>query len=515
MIVILALLYFLVNGTVIARNTIGVTGFVAFLLSPLAIAVPLGIVGSILYLFWGLSQAVFVVLLILPALLSLVSLTKPATPLFLSGASTRLRWIQIMLLILFFLALGSSLVILLGTQTFESLLGPWDGMPPLFFIMFFLASLLLVTLVWVGVPSLLTIILLTTQFLTALAVALIRFSLGFGFDPILHHAAEQLVLDQGAVTPKTFYYLAQYVLVPFFARVFDASVAAVHQPLTLIILGLSLPALLIIALKQYMRNPFMVAVCFFAIPFPHFIMTTPWGLAYGTTFLTLLSSGLATSTRTIHHWILACMFALFTLMLHPLAGIPAIFFLVILACSLLRRHLLMAITFILGALSVPLAFVAQAILSSQFQLSLRIPALNDVLQIVTLPGALETRFSPILDMIYLVFHNGQWILLVLAAGGFILSFKMVDSRRRAFLWGCGLAAIFITLSGIITGTVLRIDSLAGFEQQDYAKRIFEISTLFLLPYAAIALDGLFARIRKSHYIVRLTTIVMLGGLITT
>lgn len=511
---LIALLYLLSCGAIIARTMVGLSDLAGLLLAPLVVTIPIGIVGSILYLLWGLSPFVLATLVLLPALSAFLSSHSPAASLSIVSDTSIRRFNPGVIITLYGIAIGVAVTLLFSTQTTESLLGPWDGMPPLFFIAFFIASLMLAALLWIGIPHLLAIVLLTTHFLTSIAIAIIRFPLGFGFDPMLHHAAEQLVLDQGAVTPKTLYYLAQYAVVPFFARVFDLSIASIHQPLTMIIIGLSIPPLLVLTLKRYVYNPLVIALCFLAIPFPHLVMTTPWGLAYGTTFLTLLSSALAAQTGDRTHWIFAGALALFALMLHPLAGIPLLFFLALLASSLARRHIMTAATFVLGALSVPLAFVANAALSQQFHLSFRIPSFNDSVQLIAVDGGFQTRFSPLLDAVYFVSFNSTIILLILAAVGIILTSKMVEVGPRPLVRACLLSAFFITLSGILTSTLLRIDSLAGFEQQDYTKRLFEIAALFLLPFAALCLDALVTRIRSSAAMIRIAALLGLAGLLT-
>ncbi|MBI4252643.1 hypothetical protein HY623_00455 [Candidatus Uhrbacteria bacterium] len=511
-----AVVYFLGTGALIVRNCTGISWVRALLCAPLALVSFIGGIGGIIYFFFDLSLPIVILLLWLVLAATLLSARlgnhtalEPSSP----QPSLPLRPHTLLFSSLYVLCIIAFLAGLYFLQTTDAVLGPWDGVGPIMFVLFFFSSFLLVVLLWIGIPSALSLLLLILHTTTSLSVALIRFPLSFGFDPIIHHAAEKLVLEHGSVLPKTFYYLAQYAVIPFFARIFDLSVASVHQPLTLIVIGLSLPVLLVTALTRYVKNPLLVALCFFIIPFPHLVMTTPWGLAYGTTILTLLSSGFAAQTRNRRHWILVGALALFTLMLHPLAGIPLLFFLAILATSIARRHLMTAGVFVLGAVSIPLAFIANAFISPQFHLSLSLPTIHDLIQIIRLEGTLQTRFSPLLDATYAAHYHGHLVLLILALIGIILA-KMAEIRSQPFFRACLFSALFIAITGILTGSLLRIDSIAGFEQQDYAKRLFEAAALFLLPLAAITLDTLLSRIRDGTPIIRLVTLLGLAGLLT-
>lgn len=510
-----AAVYFLGTGTLIARNLTGFSWVSAMLCAPLVIVSLIGGLGGVIYYFFDLTLPVVTLLLWLPLAVAILSMHFRNQPAWEPTPSTQSLLDQpyaLLLSALYVLCIITFLSALYFLQTTHAVLGPWDGVPPVMFFLFFFSSFLLVTLLWVGIPSALSRFLLILQTITSLSVALIRFPLSFGFDPIIHHAAEQLILEHGSVTPKTFYYLAQYAVIPFFARIFDVSVATVHQPLTVLVLGLSIPVFLHSALRSFFSEKPVVTgllvLSFLLIPFPYLVMTTPWGLAYGTTLLTVLSSAGAVKRNDSRLWIVAGFLTVSTLMFHPLAGIPLVIFFIL---SLLRNPFMRGVIVLLGCISVPLSFFVNGLASRQSPISIQIPNMFDVTPLFDGILSFAPRFVPFLDAGYFFNHAGPFLFLLLVGIGIATSL-----RHNAFARTCLMAAASTIITALLTRAIIRFDALAGFEQQDYIQRLFDIATLFLLPLAAIALEMLYSRIKKNaRGVVPLAFALLMAGLLTS
>lgn len=515
------------SGRIIVRSFLGMQGLPALLLAPLASCVPIIIVGSVIYAIYSLTLPIIIALFWLPPLTALVA-SRRCAPLLDFLDTTRPSPRSLLFSALISILLASQGTVLFLSQTTDSRLGPWDDISPVLFLFSFLSSLLLIT--WFAVEKQLTVwqlLALCGQFFVSFSVALIRFPLTFGFDPILHQAAERLVLEHGTVTPKTFYYIGQYVLVPLLSRITQVPVELFDQFFLPVLFALSVPPLLLVALSRFKKtlpaasSAFILAPLFLALPFPHLIMTTPWGLAYGITFLALLSSTIASLHGSLRFHIATGCLALIALAFHPLAGIPLVFFFILMHCGRSEkklRALSMGIVSIIGAFSVPGAFWLNSHISTQGTISLRIPSFDVLSALIPSVDFLHTRFSPLLDAVYLSSGMGQWIFLLLVIVGCVLAWKdkTIPLHLARTLQACLCAGGMTLLSGILTVSAIRFDSLASFEQHDYAERLFQVTTLFLLPIVALSLTVLMKKIfARGNSIVAFVCGLVLAGALTS
>ncbi len=506
---IIGLGYFLGCGFFTARNLFQSSRCIALLLAPLVSIVPLTLIGSGIYVLGSLSETTLIVLLWIPVLVAHLAsvLTTALTP-----VPSDLRKAPPSIPRTLFLGLYCPLItgffgFLLTHQTTDSVLGPWDHLSSLPLVLYTLSTIVLITAVVRGVGGALGLCILAIHFLASFSVAWIRFPLGFGFDPILHMAAERIVVINGVVEPKTFYYIGQYVLVPFFSRLFALPIEWIHQSLLPLILALSIPPLAFLALHHFFQikkeQCLLVILAFLAVPYSYFIMTTPWGLAYGTILLVMLSSALTCVRPQPRSLILAGTFALFALSLHPLAGIPACLFVALLLTYFVRVRAA-RITFLIGgaflaATSIPLAFYINSLLSPLLPITISIPRLSTLLDTLTRTPLFETRFFPFLDTAYFFARNGWIAFLIFAAGGVFLLFKRSmfaekNSFHRHFLFVCLALYAALRCEALLTSGFIHFESLASFEQNDYVERLVSIADIFLYPFVAYALSVLFTSV---------------------
>ena len=521
--------YFLGAGFLVSRRLFAVSAVNALLLAPLVSIVPLTIVGSVLYFFDSLSTAAIAFLILIPCVTTFVmSALPPETPRsdFLDEKKCS-RWSAIGL-VFYSLVQCVFFWYLFTHRTTESLLGPWDHLSALPFVLYLFSSVILIVVFLRGVSASLGINALVLHFFVSFSVALIRFPLSFGFDPLLHHAAERIVLAAGVVNPKTFYYVGQYVLVPFFARVFSLPVEWIHQPLLMIIASCGIPPLAYLTLRDFFHfekeRSLLLILLLLAIPYPFFIMTTPWGLAYCIILITVLSSARACAMQSLPSAIFAGASAIFALTLHPLAGIPLCLFLILLALWYIKNHWLRNFFLVVGAIltsvSIPLAFFANSLLSPQFQITFAVPPFSELLNILPSLPVFPTRFLPFLDFVYFFSFNGWLFFALLSCVGAVLLFKNnnfvpTQSLSYHFLIVCLLMVCALRIEALLTGGFIHFQSLAVFEQQDYAERIVRIADIFLLPFAGYALGVFFMKLfSQKRTAILLVSPLFLAGILT-
>lgn len=492
------------SGFLIARRTCGFPLLYSFLLAPLAALVPITIVGSGFYVIYKISPLVVMLMLWVPFLIAAFTAQKTAPPLP-RHTNVRPTMFAFLLFSIYTVLIGVWFFILFSSRTTLSLLGPWDTISPLIIPLYFLTTLVLALLLLTS-RSYLNVIALSIHCFASISVAFIRFPLIFGFDPIIHVAAEKLVFEQGFANPKTFYYIGQYALVPFLAHVFHVPVGAIHQSLLPFLTALSLPPLLFSSVLP------IVALVFLALPFPHLIMTTPWSLAYCSIILGLLSSilGLQNNNRRLF-WAAGAL-VLFALVLHPLAGIPGMFFLAImltLQSHVRSKKILAGGMTIMGALGVPLALVVNSLISTQGTVRIHFPDISLLSQLFAIQP-LQTRFLPILDAASLISYQGILIFSLLVLAGIICTRKSWNN----FYTACLVSALMTLVSGVLMYSSLSFETLASFEQSDYAQRMIQIATLFLLPFPAAAITVFIKKLTRQHrpVIVPVVLLVIAGTL---
>jgi len=474
-----------------------------------------------MYIVSGLSLPTFLILLWVPLCIAIIGLHIPCKITVHHTNPSRISSQHLYLIAVYLFCIGSFFTTIVLNRTTDSLLGPWDHISALPFILYYIGSLALFTVLLHLHNTIVGVYLLSVHFFASFSVALLRFPLGFGFDPLLHNAAEKLVLAHGTVTPKTFYYIGQYVLVPFLSRLLDLPVETFHQSLLPILLASSVPVFLYCASRKVFgwSTPIslMLALLFLTLPYPHLIMTTPWGLAYGTTVLTILSSSIALSCKDARYGFAALCLGLATCFLHPLAGIPLCLFLIIViifASKLtpLLKILTIVPIFILSSISIPIAFLINAKISSQLHVTLNMRPWNNLTQSIHLQS-LQTRFLPLLDFSYFFLTHGGWIFLILICAGSIL-LKKKNQLILLSIWilGAGMFA----LNGLLVTSFLHFDTLAAFEQRDYGDRMFQLATLFCIPLAGYTLGLLLTTLMQTKStIVTMTTPLLLASVLTS
>ncbi|MEK7632545.1 MAG: hypothetical protein AAB473_02020 [Patescibacteria group bacterium] len=302
------------------------------------------------------------------------------------------------------------------------------------------------------------------------ASATALFPLGYGFDPFLHRATIAHIAEHGTITPKPLYYIGEYAIELFGNILGGIPIAVIDAFLVPLIAAITLT----IAAR---RLPIGIAILLIALS--NFVTTTPQSLAYLFTILTIVTVPKAiTRYRDL---VAPSIFALAALITHPIAGVPACFFVAFCATrtwnpSVIKTAARSLLT-IGAALALPMMFAAQAVISHapvSFSLS-NLWKLNEL----PLSGFLFSHGSTWLDGMYLVVGNLSSIILVLGLAGIIM-------RRRSKTPSTndsGILMMSLFVSFIIVSLGIDFSYLINYERQDFALRLLLLATIFALPIA--------------------------------
>jgi hypothetical protein len=397
------------------------------------------------------------------------------------------------LYLLFFIVI---IYILFNSQTSQSIRSPWEILPPEIFYLYFFATLCLFFIIrsaktnW---PLFFTVLHCFLSF----SVAWIVYRIGFDYDPFIHRTNLQLILANGTLLPKPFYYIGQYSLIIFIHRLLNVSLELLDKILVPLTAAVYLPSTIFYAFKDNFKAKgslvLLLALSFLIFPFTDFISTTPQALANLFFLLTVLLSLYYITHPKVSLWPLGLL-TLMTVSIHPLSGIPLLFYFIILALYqhwkskfklpvILHQSILWEMV-ILGALALPIAFIVNSLTLSQLKVSLQS---NWWLNIIQFFSSLDfnfyyRKFVSFTDLIYDFGYNQIFLIITLAAVGIFFIHKHRQLKRYAvYLLGfLILIANFLLVKGMISFL-----SLVSYEQLTYADRIFKLAVYMLSPFILI------------------------------
>ncbi|MFH1522653.1 MAG: hypothetical protein ABIE43_02425 [Patescibacteria group bacterium] len=414
-----------------------------------------------------------------------------------------------------------SIYILFKSQTTEAIISPWQVIPSYFFLFYGLATAIIITIILHGSNNLaikqfnyLTIFLISLHYFLSFSIALIIYKIGYGFDPFIHQATVDLINKTGAVEPKTFYYLGQYSLVVILHKITTLSLVWLDKLLVPILAAIFLPITFFQFLEKWFKDKttnFLLLITLLLLPFSFFIVTNPQNLAFLFLIITIFL-GLACSSTT--ELIIVYLLALTSLVIHPLAGIPALLFALALTVyhsdkAKLKKYLFFLI-YSLSAITLPLAFY--------FLGKNQITNLNDLavqtgseklsnLKKLIMPG--QENF--ILNFIYLYSFNIKFIIGILALAGLII-YLFHNKKCRIFLLSFGMS-LSLFIAYFLTKQ-LPFNFLITYERQNYSDRILIAAIIFTLPFIITILYWLIDRIKNQKKTVSILFFIFASILIT-
>jgi hypothetical protein len=354
------------------------------------------------------------------------------------------------------------------------------------------------------------IIALMMGVVAATTVALAVYRAGYGFDPFLHRAAERLVVTEGVVTPKTPYYVGQYVLVAHTARLTGIDVGSIDRWLVPLGASLLVPALYFALRRRGVRADAAVLGSSAALlaPLSSFIVTTPQGLANLIVALALCAASAAPTGA------LPLLLAIAATCTHPLSGLPVF---LALCCRRLFRdraatseaapsrdafRIPRAVAIVGAAISVPAMFALNAATS------------GNGIHFVWPDGGLFAfadrlighlpyrRFDLWYDLAY--WWKAAGLAVFLAAGAW--------AYRRERLRVPLVVALVLLANALILKGFARFPFLVEGEQLTYGGRLLELAGLALLPGLALWIARVGERLDSRNGGPRLALLVAIAAL---
>lgn len=499
------------------------------LFGPFLLLAGLTVIGAIIYYFFGLTDKIAIILLALfPAgLIPYCHLFKKkinewpsgrleAVPLIEPNTRPANRWAWLVLL-----GDGYLFYYLFQHATAEAIRSPWTLVTYKFFLLFFILTFFLIIFIRRTQSSMLSLFTIFVHSFLILSAALIIYQLGYGFDPMIHRAAENHIAQFGAIFPKIPYYLGQYVLVVLLGKMTALSLGWLDKILLPLLQALILPPLAFIALRHGLnlerQEARLGSILFLLIPFGSMIATTPQDLANFFALTLILFGALYLTTRLIPWWV-PLLLTLTTVAIHPLTGLLMLgFYLLLLVfdwqTGLLPLHYVqgfgrsfaMTIIFIFFLFVLPIVFVLFV------KAQIHLPSLGQLRELLSALALPQKRPDQPFSIIFFLIYHYQYllsliILTVSAIGGYQL-FK--NKIHRPLIYLSLISYLIFLINAAWLKCFLIFSNIIDFEQGQYASRLYHFAFYLLLPLFLYGLTGLFKKL--SHWKLYGSTALWLYG----
>ncbi len=423
----------------------------------------------------------------------------------------KINKIQIFLTVIYILSISACFYLLVLNQTENAIISPWEVMPKYYFLLYFISLVILLIIILTRNNFILP--LLTLHYFLSFGVALIVYKIGYGFDPFIHEATMNLISQKGIVEPKPFYYLGQYSLIIIIHKLFNISIAFLDKILVPFLAAIYLPSVLYRVLNKLFDNKKTIQLLIMfgpILPFSIFILTTPQNLSLLFLILIIL---LSLSCQSIYDLIIIYILALTTFFIHPISGIPAIFFsalLTIYHSNLGKaKALLQTIIILPFSLALPTAFY---LFEKKSNLGEQINFWQNFKNLLSIPSPVMPHKGNIfLDLVYLYGFNTAFVIGLFIVGGIIIAAKYKNQCKIFIIYFyAGLSMFF---SYLLT-RFLPFNFLIEYERNDYANRILKITVLFLLPLIILLFYWFLSKIRKQNKIIKYSFLFFLLSFLT-
>lgn len=385
---------------------------------------------------------------------------------------------------------------------------PWQVLGPSFFFYYLGAFLSLFFYLqkekdYPNKKPVASLLLVSLFFFLSFSLSAIVYKIGFGYDPFIHQATVELIAQDGSVEPKTFYYIGQYALETILHQALTLDVVLIDKFLVPFLAAFFLP----FAFRAFFRKNFpghnenLMTLIPLIFTFSFFTFTTPQNLAY----LFLLLSVLLMRSYYSLGWLLA----IAALLIHPLAGLPAVIFALFLTFWRFKEKINSVIAFFLqsllflgSALTIPLALYLSG---RHYGLkALNWQAWGDFWQNI----GFKNQADIFLNFSYTYLSALKLIFVLLVLLGLYLAIKKRSLKgfRANVLSALALLLSFFLSQGLNYEVI-------NYEQADFPLRILNSLSLILLPLALWPLASVFKKAGEAKNLPRLAAIIFFSFLI--
>jgi len=477
------------------------------------------ILGSVFYYLANLSNlAISISLIIAPLFLGLRLMKRPLILKFSRVKIYPIIFVKLILLFIYVFLIYQQYTYILSKVVVVSINSPWQVLSSNIFLSYGLSTLVLMPILLMSKKKI-NLLLLSIHYLFSFSVIILIFKLGFGYDPCLHQASEKLMFNTGTFLPKPFYYIGQYSLVVFLAKIFNQSVGFFDKLLVPIIAAMSLPIVIFQSLKDNfnLRNKtiFLAILLFLLIPFSNFTYTTPQSLANIFVLIIIFLSISFINEKIKSFWPLFIL-ALATCFVHPLSGLPIMLFIILLwifyrlrggnIIKNIFKNTFFWITALVSCFALPIAFWIYSLIRKLDLSSLEQMTSSSLLQNLAPSHIFWPRFVDIFDLIYLYAANINLMILLVGIVGliFVIFYKQL---KNYFIYLIMFFILIINYSIVIS--YIKFPFLSVFSE-----RIFDLSFYFLLPFFMIGLILFLKNISKYKHIFKPAIFILFSILLT-
>ncbi|MBP9760901.1 MAG: hypothetical protein KBD15_01510 [Candidatus Magasanikbacteria bacterium] len=445
---------------------------------------------SILAVVYWFFQINTQIISIVVALFSLTALFLPYTQHKREKISFHINKLSVMALGIF----GLQLLLLYkvcSKRLGDTIISPWTFVGPLFFITFFV---MIAGLFWLlqqkKLDKKIGIMLIVGQYVLMLSVALIMYKHGFGFDPFIHQATEEWILQNGFITPKVPYYIGQYMLVIFLSLGGTIPTLSIDQALVPLLAGILIPLWCFFTFQKKL-SLFALALLPL-LPLSFFIVTTPNNLALLISLLIAFSiyTEFEEKTPVFHRSrILPLVLVLTAASIHPFVGIPLG---IIYTGSIVLQHqtyrVLPYVYALILTLALPLLFFVY--LGGVETLANPLHSLWVFASLFQAPHWYMGK-SPSLAW-ELLYAYKQWIVPLVCMVS-IAGMSLVHKKTPLFVRFSLITAGALCVSSLLVATAIVPPNIISYERGNYAHRLLLLALIFLLPFVYHAYTHLAAK----------------------
>ncbi len=387
------------------------------------------------------------------------------------------------------------IALLISARSDQALISPWEVVSPLFFYLYGAELLLLAyILTRQKIGGYWKLSLVSLHYLVSLSLTAIVYTIGYGFDPFIHVATVDLIIEKGLVLPKPPYYLGQYSLIVIIAKISGLAAETIDRFLVPVLASLLLPFAFLRNTSENSQSDqdnqvkWLALIFLPILTFSPFVFTTPQNLSYIFLILTVLFGSSKAGLK--YTFILAAA----TTAIHPLTGLPALSWFSFLVWQRYRNRLSRKtsqvtglLLFLTAALALPLTLAMAARASFNFNLLQYFINLKKYFFNFNSFGQ-ENVF---LNTSYFFGGNIKLLLFITITAAVLYSYRKVRDFNSLLAINSALLVSYLISLG------LQFDSLINYEQQGYASRIPVIIIIFFLPIILFAGQALIAKIKRE------------------
>ncbi|MBI5254781.1 hypothetical protein HY932_03330 [Candidatus Falkowbacteria bacterium] len=446
------------------------------------------ILGSLAYYFYKINNAIFIIILIgLPLVIE--SLTRRVEQKICSDAKQARDDKAVILslpkdtaqqklaTISFIVLTAACFFLLIHNSTTNAIASPWHVLPKYFFILFGIATIILIKILLnASARESLKLFFTIIYFFLFSSVAYFIYKIGFGYDPFVHLATMKHIWQFSTISPTLYYYVGEYSIIIFLANLFQISIETINKILLLLLFSIYLPTtLFFVYANKLKQHRYLLPLCALFLPVTFFINTTPQGIAclFSLIIIFLPATSYPATTYKL-------LLSLTTCFIHPFFGVPLLLYSLYSTFSVVNTKKsikIIAQTLCAAAalLAMPLMFLANAIINGK-KIRFNFPALSSIFNVQ--PITTKKYFDFIPDLIHAIGFNWQIIFLTISIAGIII--LITKKRFQRYAAPTMFAAIF-AINYLAMKFFMQYKFLTPKEVNDYIGRIADLSRYFLLP----------------------------------